>query len=191
MDQDIRNEKVSHTQIQKCPTSQEIKEAFQVGVLGGLVGQYAGNITSNILEKEQLDLIFVPKIGPAYYANVVAGGVGAILALYINNTDLFITAAVILNQVLINLFLQMENEPGYNGDELIYNIIRNTFVLIIILRALGLVDGETPEEIIVQEEDRFNKLLQDAIILGVVVNSTISLLNHYGSLDDMRTSCFR
>ena len=88
------------------PSSSEIKEALSIGVMAGIAGQYVGNVVSNFLDKEPMTEVFVPDLGPAYYANVIAGGITGILAL---DTNQLIIAATILNQILIDLFIKLEN----------------------------------------------------------------------------------
>lgn len=167
------------------PSSSEIKEALSIGVMAGIAGQYVGNVVSNFLDKEPMTEVFVPDLGPAYYANVIAGGITGILALFLDTNQLII-AATILNQILIDLFIKLEKKPGYDSEELVYVIIRNSFSLIIILRIF-----EDITKTFLSEEESFDYLLFEAIIIGVIVNSSISVLNHFASLDDLREVCKR
>ena len=88
------------------PSSSEIKEALSIGVMAGIAGQYVGNVVSNFLDKEPMTEVFVPDLGPAYYANVIAGGSRAFW-LFLDTNQLII-AATILNQILIDLFIKLE-----------------------------------------------------------------------------------
>ena len=84
------------------------------------------------------------------------------------------------------IYLLSLKKPGYDSEELVYVIIRNSFSLIIILRIF-----EDITKTFLSEEESFDYLLFEAIIIGVIVNSSISVLNHFASLDDLREVCKR
>lgn len=153
-----------------------------VGLIVAVAGLYIVDVFFNIIEKKSFKEIFnVRSPWQAYYASVIAGGINGILVVYLP-PKIYSYAAVIILTLIYETLAGLTGLSTLNNEQLVRSIIRDLFIINLVLYILkkvtkkNLVEqtkGQNDESYDEEEQVVFSELIDVTLLSSIILNLSI------------------
>lgn len=162
-------------EICRCPnktkkkkTKKEILSTCFLFVIIAVISQYTIDVISKILQRlpvtEWFKVTFSYKV---YYASVITAFINGLLSTKLSG-KLFAISAVIVATTVYQTILYITNEDTQSNIELVYSIIRDIFLILLILYIIErLFDNNDKKS---QEEQQTSDAITITIVASIVIN---------------------
>lgn len=165
-------------------TKKEILSVCFLFVIISVISQYAIDVISKILQKlpvsEWFKVTFSYKV---YYAAVITAFINGLLSTKLNG-KLFAISAVIVATTIYQTILYLTEEETQSNIELIYSIIRDIFLILLILYIVERLFEDSNKDR-TQEQIDTNSAITVTIVSSIVINlATFLSRTAYSILDE-------
>lgn len=165
-------------------TKKEILSVCFLFVIISVISQYAIDVISKILQKlpvsEWFKVTFSYKV---YYAAVITAFINGLLSTKLNG-KLFAISAVIVATTIYQTILYLTDEETQSNIELIYSIIRDIFLILLILYIVERLFEDSNKDRS-QEQIDTNSAITVTIVSSIVINlATFLSRTAYSILDE-------
>lgn len=165
-------------------TKKEILSVCFLFVIISVISQYAIDVISKILQKlpvsEWFKVTFSYKV---YYAAVITAFINGLLSTKLNG-KLFAISAVIVATTIYQTILYLTEEETQSNIELIYSIIRDIFLILLILYIVERLFEDSNKDRS-QEQIDTNSAITVTIVSSIVINlATFLSRTAYSILDE-------
>ncbi len=145
-----------------------------VGMIVAVAGLYIVDVFFNIIMKKPFKEIFkVRSTWQAYYASIIAGGINGILVVYLS-PKVYSTTAVIILTIIYETIAKMTGLTTLNNLELTRNIVRDIFLINLVLYIFNRLRNKEQEEQDDEIEDiELGELIDVTLISAIIINLTI------------------
>lgn len=150
-------------------------------VIISVISQYTIDVISKILQKLPITEWFkVTYSYKVYYAAVITAFINGVLANKITS-KLFSIAAVIVASTVYQTILMMTNDEVTSDSDYIYGIVRDVFLILLILYIIERLFEDRSEE-----DTNFSNGIAITIVASVVINlATFLSRSAYSVLDEL------
>lgn len=150
-------------------------------VIISVISQYTIDVISKILQKLPITEWFkVTYSYKVYYAAVITAFINGVLANKITS-KLFSIAAVIVASTVYQTILMMTNDEVASDSDYIYGIVRDVFLILLILYIIERLFEDRSEE-----DTNFSNGIAITIVASVVINlATFLSRSAYSVLDEL------
>lgn len=165
-------------------TKKEILSVCFLFVIISVISQYAIDVISKILQKlpvsEWFKVTFSYKV---YYAAVITAFINGLLSTKLNG-KIFAISAVIVATTIYQTILYLTDEETQSNIELIYSIIRDIFLILLILYIVERLFEDSNKDRS-QEQIDTNSAITVTIVSSIVINlATFLSRTAYSILDE-------